>query len=334
MRFSKLLSTVDSHAAGEPTRAIIGGIPILKGKTIAEKMLYMKANLDFIRKTLMFEPRGHSAMSGAVILEPIHPKADVGVIFIEVGGYHPMCGHDTIGVATILIETGMVEVKEPKTKIVLETPAGLVETCVTVKNGKAIDVTFKNIPSFVFADNLEIDYKGKIINFAIVYGGNVFAMISSDSIGLEIIPENYIKIVTIGNSLKDLINKKYRFIHPEIKFIKEVTHVEFTTHSQNGADAKNAVVFPPGGIDRSPCGTGTCAKLALLYKQKKLSIGDTFIHESIIGTKFKGKIHDVIDYHGYKAVIPEITGSAFLTGFHSFVIDPKDSLKHGFLLGV
>ncbi len=333
MEFIKMFTTVDTHTGGEPTRTITGGIPCLPGKDMSEKMLYMKENLDYIRTSLMHEPRGHGIMSGAVLTEPTVNEADVGVFYIEVGGYMPMCGHDTIGVATMLVETGRVEVEEPFTEIILDTPAGIVKTKVEVKNGKAESVTFKNVPAFVYSENRKIEFSGKEVNYNICYGGNFYAVISADSLDLILIPENYEAIVTTGNKIKEAINKSVSIQHPEKEYLNSVTHIQFVTDfNKSSLTSKNAVVFPPGAIDRSPCGTGTCARLALLHKGGYIQIGEEFTNYSLIDSVFKGKIVDTIDYYGYQAVIPEITGSAYITGFHNFVLDPDDKKANGFLL--
>ncbi len=329
-----MFSTVDTHTAGEPTRTIIGGMPYIPGKTISEKMLYLKENADWIRQILMYEPRGNEVMSGVVLTQPCTPGADIGVIYIEVGGYLPMCGHDTIGVATMLVETGIIEPVEPYTYITLDTPAGIVKVKVKVENNVAKEVTFKNVPVFVFAQDVEVDIPeiGKI-KIDISYGGNYYAIVKAKDVGITVKPENAKKIVELGNMIKDEINSQVDVYHPDKPYINEVTHVEFSDEpTQPEATVKNAVVIPPGAIDRSPCGTGTSAKMASLHAKGKLAIGEKFVHESIISTMFKCKILETTNVGDFDAIVPEVTGSAYVTGINTFVIDPEDPIKKGFQL--
>jgi proline racemase len=334
MRINRYFSCIDTHTGGEPTRTIIGGMPPIPGKTIVDKMTQLKENMDWIRTALMFEPRGHSVMSGVVLTEPTHPEADIGVIFIETGGYLPMCGHDTIGVSTALVETGMVSVEEPVTKIILDTPAGLTRVRVEVVDGAAKSVTFRNVPAFVFADDIDIDVPkmGKI-RMDVAYGGNVYAILPADAIGTDICPENANKFIEKGRIIRDAVNAQLRIEHPEKPFINACTHVEFFGEpTLPEAHVKNTVLFGDVGIDRSPCGTGTSAKVACLYAQGKLQLNEEFIHESITGSLFKAKAVEETRVGDYRAVIPEVTGSAHIMGLNQIFIDPDDPLKHGFLL--
>jgi proline racemase len=334
MRFNRYFSCIDTHTGGEPTRTIIGGLPRIPGATIVDKMTHFKENMDWVRTALMYEPRGHSVMSGVVLTEPTHPEADIGVIFIETGGYLPMCGHDTIGVSTALVETGMVAVEEPVTRIALDTPAGLTRVRVEVVNGAAKSVTFRNVPSFVFADDVDIDVPeiGKI-KMDVAYGGNVYAILRADAIGAEICPENANKFIEKGRIIRDAVNAQLRIEHPEKPFINACTHVEFFGQpTLPEAHVKNTVLFGDVGIDRSPCGTGTSAKVACLYAKGKLQLDEEFIHESITGSVFKARAVEESRVGDYRAVIPEVTGSAHIMGLNQIFIDPDDPLKHGFLL--
>jgi len=335
MRFSRLISTIDTHTEGEPTRTIIGGIPNISGDTIAAKMLYLKENEDSLRTMLMYEPRGNEVMSGAILTQPCDPQADMGVIYIEVGGYLPMCGHDTIGCCTAMVEAGLVPVHEPVTKITLDTPAGLVVASVAVEDLVAKSVTFRNIPAFLYKADVTVDVPsyGRV-TMDIAYGGNFYALVEAEKLGLVISPERAGELIRAGIAVRDAVNAQLDVRHPEKPFITGVTHVEFfgpPTHPQ--AQAKNAVIIPPGSIDRSPCGTGTSAKVATLYTKGRLNLGEEFVHESIIGTTFKARVVETTTVGNLPAVIPEITGRAYVTGLHQFVVDPDDPLKQGFLLG-
>ncbi|MEH7457209.1 proline racemase family protein [Bacillus sp. JJ1127] len=333
MRSQRVFTTIDTHTGGNPTRTLISGLPKLVGTTMAEKMLHMKTEYDWIRQFLMNEPRGHDVMSGALLTDPCHPEADIGVIYIETGGYLPMCGHDTIGVCTALVESGLIPVYEPVTSLKLDTPAGLVEVDISVENGKAKEVSFCNIPAFLLK-SVCVNVEGiGCIDADIAYGGNFYAIIDAKSVGLDLIPENASQIIETAIHIRNTINEKFEVIHPQYPFIKGLTHIEFYTDpTHEKASVKNTVVVPPGGIDRSPCGTGTSAKLAVLYANKKISIQEEFIHESIVGSLFKGCVLETTYVENIEAVVTKITGSAWLMGMHRFIYHEEDSLKEGFLL--
>ncbi|RPF52186.1 proline racemase family protein [Aquisalibacillus elongatus] len=333
MNFNKLFTTIDTHTGGNPTRTVIHGMPPVQGKTMSEKMLYIKENMDWVRKFLMNEPRGHDVMSGAILLDPCHPEADIGVVYIETGGYLPMCGHDTIGCCTALIEAGVVDVKEPFTHMKLDTPAGLVDVKVKVIEGKAKEVSFSNVPSFLLK-TIETNVEGiGDITCEVAYGGNFYGIIEADQLNLELETHNATQIIDTAIQIRNHINQNYEVIHPEHPFINGLTHIEFSTKPKHPeATLKNTVVVPPGGIDRSPCGTGTSAKLATLYEKGLVGEDEDFIHESIVGSLFKAKVEEETVLSGYKAVTSEITGSAWVMGFHKFFYQESDPLKEGFLL--
>ncbi|MCI6277639.1 MAG: proline racemase [Clostridium sp.] len=334
MRFIKSIQAVDSHTMGEPTRVVTGGIPSIKGKTMPEKKAYLENNMDYVRTAIMHEPRGHKDMFGSIITAPTTEEADLGIIFMDGGGYLNMCGHGSIGAATIAVETGMVEVKEPYTDIVLEAPAGLVKAKVKVENGKAVEASIVNVPSFLYKEGIVIDVPNiGNVKVDISFGGSFFALVDSRELGIDICPENSTKITEIGLVIRDIINKTVEIKHPTLDHIKTVDLVEIYGPSKNPkATYQNVVVFGEGQVDRSPCGTGTSAKMAALYAKGKLNIGEDFIYESILGTMFKGRILEETMVGSYKGIIPEITGSAYITGFNHFVIDEDDPVKYGFSL--
>lgn len=334
MKANRVFSTVDTHTGGNPTRTVISGLPKLEGRTMAEKMLHMKEEYDWIRTLLMFEPRGHDVMSGALLVEPCHPEADVGVIYIETGGYLPMCGHDTIGLCTTLVETGMIPVTEPVTTVKLDTPAGLVEVEIQVEEGKAKEVSFKNIPAFLYKQDVTVEVKGLgPVTCDIAYGGNFYAITDARKLGLELVPANASTIIDTAVSIRKAINHALEVVHPEKPFIRGLTHVEFyTSPSHPDACVKNTVVVPPGGIDRSPCGTGTSAKMATMFAKGEIGPGDRFVHESIVGSLFTGEVLEATEVGGLPAVITRIAGSAWLMGKHTFFYNPEDELATGFLL--
>ncbi|WP_342513604.1 proline racemase family protein [Sporosarcina sp. FSL K6-1522] len=333
MNYQRLFTTIDTHTGGNPTRTVISGLPPLKGNTMSEKMLYMEEHYDWIRNFLMNEPRGHGVMSGALMTDPCHPDADVGVIYVETGGYLPMCGHDTIGFCTALVEAGLIEVHEPLTNIKVDTPAGLIDVDVKVVDGKAVEVTFVNVPSFLLK-SIEIDVEGiGHVECDIAYGGNFYGIIDARKLGLSLTEDNATNIINKGIDIRNAINAVEEIVHPEFPFINGLTHIEFFTDPVHpDADLKNTVIVPPGGIDRSPCGTGTSAKLATLYKKKELGLDERFVYESIVGTLFKARVVEETTVMDLEAVIPEVTGSAWIMGMHRFFYNEKDPLREGFLL--
>jgi proline racemase/trans-L-3-hydroxyproline dehydratase len=329
-----VFETIDSHTLGEPTRIITKGFPDLVGNTMIERKKYLEEYFDHYRTALMLEPRGHKDMFGAIVTKPVSEEADLGVIFMDTGGYLNMCGHGSIGLSTVAVETGMVEVTEPFTEVVLEAPAGLIRARVKVENGRAVETSILNVPAFLYRKDQEIEIAGygKII-VDISFGGSFFALIDAEKIGLAIDTENIEQITDLGMKIIKKVNETIEIRHPYLD-ITSVDLAEFYSSPANpSANKKNVVIFGDRQADRSPCGTGTSAKLALLYAKGELNIGEEFIYESITGSMFKGSITREIEIEGYKAVIPQITGSAYITGFNKWVIDKTDPLKNGFLFG-
>lgn len=334
MKFSRSIHAVDSHTMGEPTRVVVGGVPQVPGKTMPEKKKYLEDHLDYLRTAIMLEPRGHNDMFGSILTSACSPEADFGIIFMDGGGYLNMCGHGSIGAATIAVETGIVPMKEPVTEVVMEAPAGIIHANVTVKNEKVQEVSIVNVPAFLYKADQEVEVPGYgKIKFDISFGGSFFAIIDAKQLKIKLIPENADKLKVLGIQIRDIINKEIKIQHPILEHIKTVDLVEFYDETDNpDADLRNVVVFGQGQVDRSPCGTGTSAKLATLYSKGKLKKGEEFVYESIASTLFKGKILDVTKVGEYDAVIPQITGSAYITGFCQYVIDEDDPVKHGFRL--
>ncbi len=332
MDFSKGLYVIDSHTMGEPNRTIVDGFPTIYGKTMQKKKEYLEDNLDYIRTSLMHEPRGHKDMFGSIIIPPTNSEADLGIIFMDGGGYLNMCGHGTIGAATIAVETKMVEVTEPITNIILDTPAGLVKAEAKVKGGKVQEVSVVNVTSFLYKKDAQVELPeiGKV-TFDIAFGGSFFAIVRDSELKLEIKAENASKISEIAIKLRDIINKEIKVEHPTKPYINKVDLVEIYGEANSpDADLRNVVVFGSGQIDRSPCGTGTSAKMATLYAKGQLKIYEPFIYESIINTKFRGRVLEEAKVGEFDAIIPEITGSAYITGFNHIVVDESDPVKYGF----
>jgi proline racemase len=326
MRAGRVFHAVDSHTEGMPTRVITGGVGVLPGDTMLERKLRFERERDWVRTLLMHEPRGHSAMSGAILQPPCRGDADWGVVYIEVSGCLPMCGHGTIGVATVLVETGMVEVREPETIVRLDVPAGLVEARVQVEDGRAKSVTLRNVPSFLHATDAEAGG----VRYDMAYGGNFYAIADAASAGLTVRPEQADELVEAGLALMAAVEEP---VHPEDPDIRGCRHVVWTAPGANGADSRSATAIHPGWVDRSPCGTGTSARMAQLWSRGELELGAPFVNESIIGTRFTGRLLEETSVGGRPAAVPEITGRAWITGMGQYLLDPEDPFPHGFRVG-
>ena len=334
MRAARYFAAVDAHTEGMPTRVITGGLAPLPGESMQERRLYFERHLDDLRLLLMREPRGHSAMSGAFLQPATRPDADWGVLFVEVSGCLPMCGHGTIGVATVLVETGMVEVTEPETRIRLDTPAGLVEVAVAVSGGRAERVTLRNVPAFVSAldAEVEVDALGGPVRYDMAYGGNFYALVPAASIGLAPVPANSEELIARGLAIADAINASAPPVHPLDSAIRGCKHVVFHAPGEDGANARNATAIHPGWLDRSPCGTGTSARMAALHARGELAIGQEFVNESIIGSRFTGRLVEEVSLGTTPAVVPEVSGRAWITGMAHYLLDPTDPFPTGFAL--
>lgn len=335
MRFKRLVSAIDSHTEGEPTRVVIGGVPVIPGETFQAKWAWAKANLDGLRKLLMFEPRGSSFMSGSIVTAPCTPGADVGVIYIEVSGFLPMCGHGTIGTCTVLVEAGLVPVTEPVTSIVLDTPAGLVRAKVAVEDGVARSVTIQNVPSFLYkADQkVRVPELGEVV-LDIAYGGNFYAIVQAESVGLELTPKWAREIVRRGSLIREAIADQVLVQHPTLPAINRCTHVRFISPSPDPrVTTRNAVLYSAEAIDRSPCGTGTSAEMAARFGKGLQRLGEEMVSESIIGSLFYGSLVEETQVGPFPAVVPTIRGSAYISGIHQVVLEDRDPFPEGFYLG-
>jgi len=334
MKSIRSIHAIDSHTMGEPTRIVIGGIPKIPGDTMVAKKEYLENNMDHLRTAIMLEPRGHNDMFGSVITEPCMKEADFGIIFMDGGGYLNMCGHGSIGAMTVAVETGMVEAVEPITHIKMEAPAGLIRGEVRVENGRAREVSIINVPSFLYKSDVMIDVPGLgEIKVDISFGGSFFVLVSADQLGIDVDSKNLQQLKDFGLQIREIVNNTVPMEHPVLKHIRTADLVEIygkATHPD--ANYKNVVIFGNGNIDRSPCGTGTSAKMAALHSKGHLKVGEAFVYESILGTLFKGKILDTLKVGEFDAVTPQITASAYITGFNHFVIDEEDPVKYGFTL--
>ena len=337
--FEEALQVVDAHTVGEICRVVIGGFPEPEGNTMIEKKKWMEKNYDHARTALMFEPRGHHDMFGAFLCSPVHPEADFGVMFMDTGGYLNMCGHCTIGAVTVAIEAGLVkDVHDGVNKVVLDAPAGLVSTEAIVKDGKVESVTLTNVPAFVYKENQKVVVDGREINFTISFGGSFFALVDTTQDSVKDLGEINAKSVPaytdLGMKMMEIINKDIPVKHPLLD-IDTVDLVEFygPTPNPDKANLRNVVIFGNYMADRSPCGTGTSAKLATLHHWGEIEVGEEFIYESFIGSLFKGRIKELTKVGDLDAVIPMVTGTAYLTGVATYLIDGDDPLKYGFEVG-
>lgn len=334
MKAKKMFRTIETHTLGQPTRNVVSGFRHVPGSTMAEKFTYMKDHEDWFRKLLSYEPRGSDIMSGTLITEPCTPGCDVGILYFEASGWMPMCGHDTIGVSVALIEAGLVEVTEPVTEISLDTAAGVVEVEAKVEDGVVGEVSFLNAPALVLKRDVVIQTEEfGALTLDISWGGNVYAILPAARVGVTIEPESCTRMIEIAQVIGKALDEQVEIVHPEFDFVDHVSHVEFSGPPKSvGADIQNCVVALPKVIDRSPCGTGTSAKAALLCAEGKLSVGESFVHESVIGSLFRCEVVEEVMVGGVPAIKPLITGSACVIGFADWILDPKDPFPEGFML--
>ncbi|MGH6653609.1 MAG: proline racemase family protein [Actinocrinis sp.] len=333
MRSKLVLHAVDSHTEGMPTRVITGGVGVIPGATMSERRAHFMAHMDELRTLLMYEPRGHAAMSGAILQPPTRPDADYGVLFIEVSGCLPMCGHGTIGVATVLVETGMVPVTEPVTTIRLDTPAGLVTAEVAVQDGAARAVTLHMVPSFAVGQDLKaLLPDGRTVTYDLAYGGNFYAILPLEQFGLPFDRAVQNEMLAAGLSLMKAINDGNAPVHPTDPTINGCHHVHLLAPGANARRSRHAMAIHPGWFDRSPCGTGTAARMAQLHARGELPLDQDFENESFIGSRFIGRLIGETEVGGRPAVLPTVTGRAWVTGTAQYLLDPTDPFPAGFLL--
>jgi len=322
---------IDAHTCGNPVRVVAGGGPLLEGASMSERRQHFLQSYDWIRTGLMFEPRGHDMMSGSILYPPSRADCDIGILFIETSGCLPMCGHGTIGTVTVAIEQGLVRPREPG-KLRLETPAGLVLADYRQEGEYVESVRLTNVPAFLHSEGLAIDCPEiGPIKVDVSYGGNFYAIVEPQENYSDMADFTAGDLIRMSPILRRRLNEKYTFQHPENPTIKGLSHILWTGKpTVPGADARNAVFYGDKAIDRSPCGTGTSARIAQLAAKGRLKVGDTFVHESIIGSLFKGQVMREAKVGDYRAIIPSIEGWARITGYNTIFIDDRDPYKHGF----
>ncbi|MER9328136.1 4-hydroxyproline epimerase [Mesorhizobium sp. M0488] len=324
---------IDGHTCGNPVRLVAGGGPLLRGSTMMERRAHFLAEYDWIRTGLMFEPRGHDVMSGSILYPPTRYDCDIAILFIETSGCLPMCGHGTIGTVTMAIEHGLIKPKTPGV-LRLDTPAGLVVAEYKQVGDYVEEVRITNVPSFLHAEGLTVECPGLgEITVDVAYGGNFYAIVEPQANYRDMADHSAGDLIAWSPVVRQRLNEKYSFVHPENPGINRLSHMLWTgqpTHAE--ADARNAVFYGDKAIDRSPCGTGTSARMAQLHAKGKLKAGDAFVHESIIGSLFKGKVEQEVAVAGKPAIIPSIGGWARMTGLNTIFIDDRDPFAHGFVV--
>lgn len=322
---------IDAHTAGNPVRVVASPGPRLEGRSMSERRQQFLAEYDWIRTGLMFEPRGHDMMSGSILYAPTREDCDVGILFIETSGCLPMCGHGTIGTVTVLIEHGLVWPRTPGV-LCLETPAGRIDAQYTLADGKVTSVEFVNVPSFLAAEGIEVECPdlGRL-KVDVAYGGNFYAIVEAQESYSDLADYSVSELIRWSPVLRRRLNEQYQFVHPEDETIRGLSHIEWTGRPTNGeAHGRNAVFYGDKAIDRSPCGTGTSARMAQLAARGTLREGDAFVHESIIGSLFWGRVRGQARVGEQEAILPSIRGQAYVTGFNTILLDSSDPFREGF----
>jgi trans-L-3-hydroxyproline dehydratase len=328
------ITTIDAHTAGEPFRVITGGYPELPGDTILARRRYAREHLDHLRTALMWEPRGHADQYGCIVTPPCSPEADIGIIFMHNEGYSTMCGHGIIGIAKVALEAGLLPMIEPETTIGIDTPAGLVTAHAAVSGGHVQSVRFQNVPSFVVELDAIVEVPGLgAIRYDLAFGGAFYAFVQARDAGLECTPDDFRALIEKGAAIKQAVMASRPIPHPfeaDLGFLYGTIFVGPALEA--GAHSRNVCIFADGQVDRCPTGTGVSARLAIHHARGEIDVGDSMIVESILGTRFTGRIVDTTTFGPHPAVIPEIEGTAHITGRQEFVIDPDDPLREGFIL--
>ena len=328
------IQTIDSHTEGEPLRIILSGYPALKGKTLLEKRTNAHRLHDELRKALIWEPRGHRDMYGAIIVEPDTPDADFGVIFIHNEGYSTGCGHAVIALTKVFVETGLIPMNEPETEVKMDVPSGFIKSYAKVKNGQVIGVRFENVPSFVQSLDTKIDVPGiGEINYDLAFGGAFYAFVDVAQLGLDCTSKYQNQLIETGIKIKHAVIDSVKMVHPLEPDMNFLYGTIFTGVSKNpNHHSRNVCIFAEGEVDRSPTGTGVSARAAILHAKDEIKLGESIIIESIIGSTFSVKVVETTTFGNYDAVIPEVSGNAYITGKNTFWINPEDPLKNGFIL--
>lgn len=334
MHFDRVYSTIDCHTAGEPLRIVTSGIPFIPGATILERRSWVREHLDHVRRALMHEPRGHADMYGCYVTPPVTPQADLGVIFMHNEGYSTMCGHGVIALAAVAVATGMVPATTPETRVGLDTPAGFVEAFVQWDGRKTGRTRFLNVPSFLYHRDLVVDTPGfGRLTVDVAFGGAFYAYLEAEQAGLTVRPADYRALIQLGDEVKHAVEAAIEVVHP----LEPALHGIYGTIISGpplapGADQANVCVFADREVDRSPTGTGTAGRVAQLHARGLLPVGREFVNESIIGTRFTGRVVEETMVGDFPAVVPEVAGQGYIVGFCQWVVDADDPVAEGFFL--
>ena len=327
------IKTIEAHTGGEPLRIIIDGYPKLMGKTILDKRKDALLNYDHIRKAIIWEPRGHSNMYGAVLIEPDSPEADLGVIFMHNEGYSTGCGHAVIALTKVLIEMDLIQMTEPETKVKMDVPSGYIESFAKIDNGNVKSIRFQNVPSFVQSLDATIDIPEiGSVQYDLAFGGAYYAIVDVDQVKLKCTEQYHDALIDKGMRIKQAIMNSVKIKHPiepEMDFLYGTIFTDLAQDSKN--HSRNVCIFADGELDRSPTGTGVSARAAIHYERNEIKLGESITIESILGSSFSVRIDRTIEYGKYNAIIPEVTGDAYITGMNTFFINPDDPLKDGFI---
>ena len=328
-----VVTAVDYHTAGEPFRIVTGGVGPIPGATILEKRRHAQEHLDDVRALLVNEPRGHADMYGCFVTEPVAEGSDLGVLFFHNAGFSTACGHGTIALATYAIDHGVLPARGPEADLRIDVPSGTLPVTASLEDGRVMDVRFRNVPSFVHIEGIVVPTARGDLTVDVAFGGAFYAAVSADAAGLDLEPGSLPSLIELGREIKHAVESRHEIVHPDEAELRDVYGVIFFA-DEGGRPLvqRNVAVFADGEVDRSPCGSGTSARLAILHRQGRLAVGDVLVHRSIVGTEFQARIVGEATVAGRPAVMTEVAGSAHLTGRHEFVLEPDDALGTGFLL--
>ena len=328
------ITAIDAHTGGEPFRVIVDGFPELKGDTILEKRRYAKENYDHLRTALMWEPRGHADMYGCLLTPPVTQEADFGILFIHNEGFSPMCGHGIIGIATVVLETGMLPMVSPITKIKIDSPAGLITAFAHIENNHVKNVSFLNVPSFVSELDANVDVSGLgKVRYDLAFGGGFYAYVNAKDVGVSCSPQDFRPLIEKGMAIKRAVMQSRTIEHPFEKDLGFLYGTIFVDEPQDPkSHSRNVCIFADGEVDRSPTGTGVSGRLAIHYARGEVKLNESIVIESIIGSKFTGGVVEETTFGPYAAIIPEVRGEAHIVGRNELWINPNDPFKDGFIL--
>ena len=333
MNLTRVLHCIDAHCEGEASRVVVGGVLDVPGATMLDKRAWLQSEGDDLRRTLLFEPRGHSTLSAVLLLAPADPDTDLGYVIMEGADYPPMSGTNTINTVTVALETGIVEMVEPVTSLVVETPAGRVLVAAACRDGRCESVSFDNVPCFALALDASVEVPGLgTVVVDVAYGGHFFALVSAPQLGFDVVPEEAQDLAVLGERIKAAVAAQLDMVHPEQASLDKLGFVVWTAPPRAGGDGRNTTVVSPGRLDRSPCGTATCAHMAVLAARGELSPGQVYRHESILSTVFAGEIVARTRVGGVPAIVPRITGRSWIYATSQIGVDPTDPLPTGYTL--